>query len=345
MKKILLLTLSCVVGGIIIGLSFNASAQESSSIPSWIKNNAKWWSEGSIDDSTFISGIQYMIQNGIIQVSSTPSGSTTSQQIPSWVKNNAKWWAEGQLSDDDFIKAIQWLVDNGLIQSSTAQQSISQSTTSTNTSSNNPPATTTNPTPPKTAVHNQLASTYASRMKQYQNEPSTQPMIPLSANIPLSAKLPTAQDVAPYGYQLKGQPTNSGGFDENGAADSIRQVYVKTSVSPQTRIIISIATYGDALTTLKEHDAIYAMLGRAGYETTIRSSYAFSSWDGSKVFCSTKGQSGLDEDSVMYDFCVSNNTLYLFQLEVNWSADSKASSDSTAIQANFFHVDKSLILG
>lgn len=85
-------------------------------IPSWIKNNAKWWSEGSIDDSTFVSGIQYMIKNGIIQIPSTQSGSTTSQQIPSWVKNNAKWWAEGQVSDDDFIKAIQFLITNGIIQ-------------------------------------------------------------------------------------------------------------------------------------------------------------------------------------------------------------------------------------
>ena len=37
-------------------------------IPSWIKNNAKWWSEGSIGDSDFVKGIQYLIQIGVIKV-------------------------------------------------------------------------------------------------------------------------------------------------------------------------------------------------------------------------------------------------------------------------------------
>ena len=37
-------------------------------IPSWIKNNAGWWSNGQIDDTAFIQGIQYMITNGILQI-------------------------------------------------------------------------------------------------------------------------------------------------------------------------------------------------------------------------------------------------------------------------------------
>ena len=37
-------------------------------IPAWIKNNAKWWSEGTIGDSDFVSGIQYLITQGIIKV-------------------------------------------------------------------------------------------------------------------------------------------------------------------------------------------------------------------------------------------------------------------------------------
>lgn len=42
---------------------------ETISIPLWIKNNAKWWSEGVITDDDFIQGIQYLIQKGIISVS------------------------------------------------------------------------------------------------------------------------------------------------------------------------------------------------------------------------------------------------------------------------------------
>lgn len=38
-------------------------------IPDWVRNNAKWWSNGEIDDKTFANGIQYMIKEGIIFVS------------------------------------------------------------------------------------------------------------------------------------------------------------------------------------------------------------------------------------------------------------------------------------
>jgi len=37
-------------------------------IPPWIKNNAKWWSEGTISDADYISGLQYLMSHGIIQI-------------------------------------------------------------------------------------------------------------------------------------------------------------------------------------------------------------------------------------------------------------------------------------
>jgi hypothetical protein len=36
-------------------------------VPSWIKNNAKWWSEGNISDQNFLDGIEFLIENGIIK--------------------------------------------------------------------------------------------------------------------------------------------------------------------------------------------------------------------------------------------------------------------------------------
>ena len=39
-----------------------------SEIPSWIKNNAGWWADGTIDDESFIRGIQYLVSNGIINI-------------------------------------------------------------------------------------------------------------------------------------------------------------------------------------------------------------------------------------------------------------------------------------
>jgi len=84
-------------------------------IPTWIKNNAKWWSEGQIVDSDFIKGIQYLIKQGIMKVPQSQSVNGLSSQIPKWIKTNAGWWAQGQISDDDFVKGIEYLINNGVI--------------------------------------------------------------------------------------------------------------------------------------------------------------------------------------------------------------------------------------
>lgn len=39
---------------------------DGSSIPSWIKNSAKWWSEGQITESDYISALQYLVNQGIL---------------------------------------------------------------------------------------------------------------------------------------------------------------------------------------------------------------------------------------------------------------------------------------
>jgi len=97
----------------------NCADQEKSKtkIPDWIRNNAEWWAQGAIGDSDFVSGIQYLIKEGVMQIPETAKASTAenSQEIPSWIKNNADWWAQGLISDDDFIKGIQYLVEQGII--------------------------------------------------------------------------------------------------------------------------------------------------------------------------------------------------------------------------------------
>ena len=37
-----------------------------SKVPSWIKNNAGWWANGTITEDTFMNGLEYLVQNGII---------------------------------------------------------------------------------------------------------------------------------------------------------------------------------------------------------------------------------------------------------------------------------------
>ena len=86
------------------------------SIPSWIKNNARWWAEGTIDDAGFINGIQYLIKEGILKIPATEQGQATgSGEIPQWFKNNAGWWAEGTIDDAGFINGIQYLIKEGII--------------------------------------------------------------------------------------------------------------------------------------------------------------------------------------------------------------------------------------
>ena len=85
-------------------------------VPSWIKNNAKWWAQKQIGDSDFISGIQFMIQQKIILVSGTPGESAQGDvPVPEWVRNNAGWWADDQISEDEFVKALEFLIQNGII--------------------------------------------------------------------------------------------------------------------------------------------------------------------------------------------------------------------------------------
>ena len=43
--------------------------QAATSIPSWIKNNAGWWADGQIDDNSFVTGLQWLISNGIMKIS------------------------------------------------------------------------------------------------------------------------------------------------------------------------------------------------------------------------------------------------------------------------------------
>jgi len=101
--------------GVSTSSSFVPTPSQSVSIPEWVKNNAKWWSEGQIDDNTFATGIEFMIKQGIISVPSTQSGVNENATIPDWVRNNAAWWADGQIDDNTFASGLQFLIKEGII--------------------------------------------------------------------------------------------------------------------------------------------------------------------------------------------------------------------------------------
>ena len=90
-------------------------ALEERTIPYWIKNNAGWWSDDKISDNDFTAGIEYLIKNKIINLSSQNINENSSDVIPAWIKNNAGWWSAGKISDGDFLSGIKYLIENSII--------------------------------------------------------------------------------------------------------------------------------------------------------------------------------------------------------------------------------------
>jgi len=65
-KKFSIIFTISIIG--FLGFSITASAADSA-IPEWIKNSAKWWSEGTISETEYIKSLEYLITQGIIQIS------------------------------------------------------------------------------------------------------------------------------------------------------------------------------------------------------------------------------------------------------------------------------------
>jgi len=89
-------------------------------IPDWVKRNASWWVDVKINDNEFAKGIEYLIQEQIIDVPLPEKTEVDGEEvdiniIPRWVRNNAEWWSEGHITDVEFANGIKYLVSTGLI--------------------------------------------------------------------------------------------------------------------------------------------------------------------------------------------------------------------------------------
>jgi len=109
--------------GIIVSCSvfiFNSQVNgEGYYVPSWMKNTAKWWSQGQVSDDDFVKGVQYMIQKGVMQVPTPGPPITNNSTIPTWVKSNAGLWATGQAPSDEFVIGIQYTLQNKILTATT----------------------------------------------------------------------------------------------------------------------------------------------------------------------------------------------------------------------------------
>ncbi len=85
------------------------------SVPNWIRNNAEWWATGQINDSAFVSAIEFLLENNIIMVSTSSSGNVSDEDIPDWIRNNAHWWSQDLISEDEFVNSLEYLIQEGII--------------------------------------------------------------------------------------------------------------------------------------------------------------------------------------------------------------------------------------
>ena len=88
---------------------------ETPSVPTWVKNNAKWWADGQIPENDFLNGIEFLINQNIIVIKKSESSANQDSKVPEWIKNNAKWWADDKISEGDFLSGIEYLVSNDII--------------------------------------------------------------------------------------------------------------------------------------------------------------------------------------------------------------------------------------
>ena len=54
---------------------------EEKSIPYWIKNNAKWWSDDKISDDDFLAGIEYLVENNIVKLNSQGNSEILTKEL------------------------------------------------------------------------------------------------------------------------------------------------------------------------------------------------------------------------------------------------------------------------
>ena len=169
--------------------------------PAWIKNNAGWWAEGTISENEFLSGIEFLIADGIIDVPPTAVSGDASQGVPTWVKNNAGWWAEGTISDSDFLGGIQHLVAVGLISVASSEFVSSEIVDSDSTSDN--------PELAKLQAELEACSEITKAYKRLDCEKAVQKQIDL-----ISYKTDaSAFDVGPITYYWKGLGADGNEFE------------------------------------------------------------------------------------------------------------------------------------
>ena len=104
----------CLLILIVLTISQLNFVNAQDSIPDWVKNTAGWWASDAISETEFVNSIEFLINEGIIDVSAS-SNSKSEEGVPNWVKNTAGWWASDAISETEFVNAIKYLIKINII--------------------------------------------------------------------------------------------------------------------------------------------------------------------------------------------------------------------------------------
>ena len=84
-------------------------------VPQWVKTGAGWWSAGTIPDSEFLEGIDFLLEKGLIIAQQRAAVGEADREIPQWAKHISGWWSEDRISDEAFVNAMAYLIDTGIV--------------------------------------------------------------------------------------------------------------------------------------------------------------------------------------------------------------------------------------
>jgi hypothetical protein len=90
---------------------YSQTTNQDKAIPSWIKNDVLWWSEGEISDKNFFFAMKWLAENQIINVrTSSVDKEKMIEYIPTSVKTVSSLWAENKMSDAEFLNEVRFMI-------------------------------------------------------------------------------------------------------------------------------------------------------------------------------------------------------------------------------------------
>ena len=93
------------------------------SIPKWVKSITGWWTSGIVDDKEFVSILEYLLENEIIQI---PPTQDTEDTLSIEIKENFELWIKNNAEDNYFVVGVHLMIENEMLSHDFQESSKSQ---------------------------------------------------------------------------------------------------------------------------------------------------------------------------------------------------------------------------